>query len=745
MKSLHLQLALITSTFLLAACGGGGGGGGGSSSPSYTRYTASDFQTSEYSAQSGLGLVKASSMYANIANCPADGGTNCRSYQGQGIKIAVNDSGINSAEASTGSQINIYAPSSYDVVANISGSSSDGNGHGTHVAGIIAAPKNDSGMHGVAPDATLINYRIANNAGVISLTDSQWADLSTRALASQAYISNNSWGSSAAITTVSAATINASNPLTVAAYQNYVANGGVVVFAAGNSGLTQVSVQAGLPYRISGLEAGWLAVMAVDLNGNEPAYTNRCGVAKAWCLAAPGGGDNQTTDGVYSMYNNSGYTRLSGTSMAAPMVSGALAVLKNNFPNLSYQQIRDRLLTTANKTGQYANSDIFGQGLMDLSAASAPVGTLSLPTGGHTSGGMGSVAMSKISLPAEVAGKIQNSKILVIDSYQKAPFFVSASNFIQTTKIQSTFAGRHLNSLSSALPIEQTADDKTVGFSYTQGLNSAFSMAYKEDRMGISNGLRSEQPLVRQLGIAHLPHLSNSSTNTNAFGYSSIFGKTKVAFIGSTPNTQGNYLSDLNEDKAFMGSRNSFSFITQRDHDDYKYGATYSSANSFAQPLGLTSTGSFGFNGTQASSLGTFFHQSLFGGSTWLKSSVELASLNATSAGLNSFQNGKYSVVRLAADHYFDKNTALTLGLKQDQAMSGQMNTRIPSTIDENGNIGYQSYASGFGTLFNSRQANLDLHHRFDSVKRVKLGLMYEARPYGMNATGVAAFFEHRL
>lgn len=745
MKSLLLKLALISSTFLLVACGGGGGGGGGGSSPSYTRYTASDFQTSEYSAQAGLGVVKAASMYANIANCQADGGTTCYSYQGQGRNIAVNDSGINATEASTGSSINVHGYSSYDFVSNTSGSSADANGHGTHVAGIIAAPKNNSGMHGIAPDASLINFRIADAAGSISLTDSQWASLSTRALADHAYISNNSWGSSAAITTVSAADINVSNPLTVAAYQNYVANGGVVVFAAGNSGLTQVSIQAGLPYRFSGLEAGWLAVMAVDLNGNEPAYTNRCGVSKAWCLAAPGGGDNQAADGVYSMYNNGSYTRLSGTSMATPMVSGALAVLKNNFPNLSYQQIRDRLLTTANKTGQYANSDIFGQGLMDLSAASAPVGTLSLPTGGHTSGGMGSVTMSKISLPAQVASAMQNSKILVVDSYQKAPFFVSASNFVQEAKIQSTFAGRHLNSLSTALPVEQLAEEKNLGFSYTQGLNSAFSMAYKQDRVGVSNGLRSEQPLMRQLGISYLPHLSNSSTNTNAFGYSSSIGKTKIAFIGSMPNTRGNYLSDINEDKAFMGARNSFSLITQRDHEEFKYGATYSSANSFAQPLGLVSSGAFGFTGTQASSIGTFFHQSLFGGATWLKSSVELASLNASSTGLNSFQNGKYSVLKLSADHYFDKNTAITFGVKQDQALSGQMNTRIPSSIDENGNIGYQNYASGFGSLFNSSQVNFDVHHRLNAVSRIKGGLMYEQRPYGLNGAGAAFFYEHRL
>ena len=741
-----LCLALVSISILAGCAGGGGGGGGGSSSgTTYPTYTAADFQTAEYNAQSGLNLVKAASMYANTANCPANGGSNCQPYSGNGQKIAVADSGINPVEASTGSSISIDSPNSFNYVNNATGSSSDPNGHGTHVSGIIAAPKNDLGMHGIAPGAQLLNLKIADASGNISLSDSQWADLSNRSLNAGAYISNNSWGASAAITSVSEALIRASNPLTISAYQNYVARGGVVVFAAGNNYATQPSIQAGLPYRISGLQAGWLAVMAVDPSGNETLYTNRCGVAKAWCLAAPGGGDDQSTQGIYSMSNSGGYVRMSGTSMATPMVSGAIAALKNTFPNLSYQQVRDRLLVTANKTGQYANQDIFGQGLMDLQAASNPVGGLSLPTGSHTSGSSGSVVMSKITLPSSVANSMRNSKIMLVDNYQKAPFWVPASSFVQESKIQSDFAMRHMSSMSEPIPVN-IGGEEGMRFSHLQGLHSSVGLYKFGHSIAFSSGVKSDQSLGRQLNLHYLPHLNDSLTNTNGFGYATNFGKTKIAMMGSTPNTQSGYNpSEMTQNRSMMGSRTAFSFLSQRDHENFSYGLTYSSANSFTQPLGLAASGAFGLGNTQASSLGSFYSHSLFNGTTKFRTGVEMVSFNVASTGLTSFDSGKYAVFKVGADHFLSKQTILSISFKQEQAMSGQLNTKLPSTIDASGNIGYQNYSSGFSNFINSSQVNFDVHHRLNAVSRIKGGLMYEQRPYGLNGAGAALFYEHRL
>ncbi|MBU3575757.1 S8 family peptidase [Polynucleobacter sp. UK-Mo-2m-Kol15] len=749
------RLFIFLLPFVLVACAGGGGGGGSSSSSGSTRtllYTsASAFETSEYSAQSGLTLVKASSMYYNghyrwYAQNGGTAGNPSESTAGTGVNIivAVADTGINSAEASTGSQISINS-NSYDYVQNISGSTSDPNGHGTHVAGLIAAPMNSSGMHGIAYNASILNLRIGDSTGAITATDAQIGASATRAYNAGAYIINNSWGSTTTITSVTASQLNAAIPNSIAGYQSYVANGGVAVWAAGNSGFTQVSYQAGLPYRISGLQAGWLAVAATDSSGTITNYSNRCGVSAAWCLAAPGGGDNSATNGLYSMYNNGSYTKMSGTSMAAPLVSGAIAGLKSMFPNLSYQDIAARLLTTANKTGIWADSTIYGQGLMDLEAASNPVGGLSLPTGSHTSGSSGSVSISKITLPSSVASSMRNSKILLVDSYQKAPFWVSASNFVQESKIQSDFAVRHMATMSEPMPVN-TGDEEGIKFNHLQGLHSSVGLNQFGHSFAFSSGIRSDQSLSKQLNLHYLPHLNDSATNTNGFGYATNFGKTKIAMMGSMPNTQSGYnANELTQNRSMMGSRTSYSFVSQREHENFAYGLTYSLANSFTQPLGLNASGVFGLSNAQASSLGSFYSHSLFNGTTKFRTGVEMASFNASSTGLTSFDSGKYAVFKVGADHFLSKQTTLSIGFKQEQAMSGQLNTKLSSTIDSSGNIGYQNYSSGFSNFINSSQVNFDVHHRLNAVSRIKGGLMYEQRPYGLNGAGAAFFYEHRL
>ncbi len=143
--------------------------------------------------------------------------------------------------------------------------------------------------------------------------------------------------------------------------------------------------------------------------------------------------------------------------------------------------------------------------------------------------------------------------------------------------------------------------------------------------------------------------------------------------------------------------------------------------------------------------MGGFYSHSLFDGQTKIRTGLEMANFNTGSRGLTSFDSGKYAVLRVGADHSLSKKTTLSLGFKQEQVLSGQLTTRLPSSIDENGNIGYQSYASGFGSLFNSHQVNFDIHHRINSVSRIKGGIMYEQKPYGLSGAGIAMFYEHRL
>jgi subtilase-type serine protease len=118
-----------------------------------------------------------------------------------------------------------------------------------------------------------------------------------------------------------------------------VSRRGVInVFSAGNSGYPNASVRSALPYFQPDLEGHWLAVSGLD-QSNQQKY-NQCGIAKYWCITTPGAKIDSTIPG-------GGYAIKSGTSMAAPHATGALALVMERYPYMNNQQALEVLLTTA--------------------------------------------------------------------------------------------------------------------------------------------------------------------------------------------------------------------------------------------------------------------------------------------------------------------------------------------------------------------------------------------------------------
>ena len=116
---------------------------------------------------------------------------------------------------------------------------------------------------------------------------------------------------------------------------------------------------------------------------------------------APGEDIYTTTVHKHCTSENPGphcYTRVTGTSFAAPHVSGAAAVVWAAFPNKIGNQVVERLLTTARRFADQEEevSEIYGHGALDLGAALAPVGSMSLPVQGR---GMVPVSDSAMRLP----------------------------------------------------------------------------------------------------------------------------------------------------------------------------------------------------------------------------------------------------------------------------------------------------------------------------------------------------------
>ncbi len=212
--------------------------------------------------------------------------------------------------------------------------------------------QNDSFLFGPTPDP---NYFKAAYQAL--------ADAGVRAI-------NNSWGSQPK--DVSYETLDG---LHAAYAQHYgrstwldaaagVSRQGVInVFSAGNSGYANASVRSALPYFQPDLEGHWLAVSGLDQQNGQ--RYNRCGIAKYWCITTPGRLINSTMPG-------GGYANKSGTSMAAPHATGALALVMQRYPYLNNEQALQVLLTTATQldgTPTGAPTDTVGWGVPDLGRA----------------------------------------------------------------------------------------------------------------------------------------------------------------------------------------------------------------------------------------------------------------------------------------------------------------------------------------------------------------------------------------
>ena len=347
-------------------------------------------ESSEYSSQYGLGLIKASSAYA-------------RGATGMGAIIGIMDSGVDTSHQELNGT-NKLLPESYLVYPDRS-PTTDEKRHGSHVAGIALGERDGSGIHGVAFDAQLFfisielgtageTYEPATIDSSVDYTgiDSSWSQLEAEFVAKGVTVVNGSFGYQGNINDYSEENLREAFPQTIqvlAQSQKADENKTLFVWAAGNGGnyadqgvdYSSPEVFGGLAYLLPELRGNTAAVVSVDEDGSISSFSNRCGVAKDYCLAAPGNSiisvfaqDSPTIDS---------YGRASGTSMAAPHVSGGIALLADYFDGqLGNTEILQRLFTTANKSGIYSDAEIYGQGLMDLDAATKPVGTAMVATSG---------------------------------------------------------------------------------------------------------------------------------------------------------------------------------------------------------------------------------------------------------------------------------------------------------------------------------------------------------------------------
>lgn len=261
---------------------------------------------------------------------------------GSGVKVGVIDSGID------------YTHEDLQVVGGVTfvqGTTDfiDDNGHGTHVAGTIAATNNSLGVLGIAPLSQLYGIKVLDQNGNGSYSDVaagiEWA------ISNQMDIINMSLGGSSSSFTLQSVVDNAYNA------------GILIVGAAGNNGYDKKSTIT-YPAKYDSV----IAVGAVDQQ-NIRAYFSSVG--RELELMAPGVDIESTVLGGYGYYN--------GTSMAAPNVSGIAALIWEANPELSNVKLRNTLNETAVSLGK---SFYYGNGLIDALAAINYSETSKTTTGG---------------------------------------------------------------------------------------------------------------------------------------------------------------------------------------------------------------------------------------------------------------------------------------------------------------------------------------------------------------------------
>ena len=214
----------------------------------------------------------------------------------------------------------------------------DGNGHGTHVAGTIAAYDNNEGVVGVYPGVNMHIVKIFNDNGQWTYA-SDLIDAISQCQDAGSNVVNMSLGGGSASTTERNA------------MQSFTDAGMLLVAAAGNDGNSAKSYPASYDAVMS--------VAAVDSNENRASYSQYNDQVE---IAAPG-------SAVQSTYPTNTYAALSGTSMATPHVAGGAALVWSYFPQCTNNEIRSALNATAEDKGSAGRDNFYGYGLMQLADA----------------------------------------------------------------------------------------------------------------------------------------------------------------------------------------------------------------------------------------------------------------------------------------------------------------------------------------------------------------------------------------
>jgi subtilisin family serine protease len=274
--------------------------------------------------------------------------------RGAGQIVAVIDTGVDGTHADLAGQLVSGMDYVGDSFSNGTGTV-DPNGHGTHVAGIIAAKQgNGIGIAGLAPDAKVMPIRVLNAQG---------SGYSSDVISGIVYAADHG----ATVINMSLGGTTASESMRSAI--DYAISRNVVVLGAAGNNNTFCTAGSTAPWPASvcsypGAFPNTIGVAATESNNTRASYSNQGAFID---VAAPG-------SNILSTYNGGGYVYASGTSMATPYAAAGVALLRAAAPSASVNDVRNVFSNSVTDLGTAGFDTSFGPGLMNPIAGLTAIG-----------------------------------------------------------------------------------------------------------------------------------------------------------------------------------------------------------------------------------------------------------------------------------------------------------------------------------------------------------------------------------
>ena len=462
--------------------------------------TVADHQTTEYNNSTGLNTINAADAYA-------------KGWTGEGAVLGVIDTWQQTDHPDLDGKYEWYNDyTRYDTTVADKGNQQV---HGTHVAGIIAAKNNGSGTQGVAFDSTLVganidyhgNGGISKNNAQLALHDMAElkAPVSEGGKNMNIVAVNMSFNNEVSyltdkgnynVTELGDGTYHApkvieritNNGYGDAKYWRHATDNDIVlVNSAGNSqyignyvpadpglwatetdssgnlilGGKMIIVGNWTGTGVSGNQAGHVC-LNVDLVNNKCNDTHKI---SDFYILAPGTNINST---VPTNIDSDGYMTMSGTSMSAPHVTGAMGIIHQMWPHMKGENLTKLLLNTADKNLLNYDVNVHGQGLLDLDAATEPYGAVGIPLTGRTNGPVINLTGMTFSSGAYVPSNLLNLQVMVLDGFERDYYVNLGNSFAVQDKRKTSDIDAAMNGYTY-LPFQQSYGNFAQGGQYDLG------------------------------------------------------------------------------------------------------------------------------------------------------------------------------------------------------------------------------------------------------------------------------------